>query len=68
MNRKLKIHNKFYLKENRYKKPKESFKFLIDKRIAIRTLQHIKKINELYKKGKIKIIADNGSILIFKFI
>ncbi len=43
-------------------------KFLIDKRIAIRTLQHIKKINELYKKGKIKIIADNGSILIFKFI
>lgn len=30
MNRKLKIHNKFYLKENRYKKPKESFKFLIN--------------------------------------
>ena len=30
MNRKLKIHNKFYLKENRYKKPKESFKFLFN--------------------------------------
>ena len=42
--------------------------FLIDKRIAIRTLQHIKKINQLYKNGKIKIIFDDGSVLIFKFI
>jgi hypothetical protein len=42
--------------------------FLIDKRIAIRTLQHIKKINQLYKNGKIKIIIDNGSVLIFKFL
>ena len=25
----LRLHDKFYLKENRYKKPKESFKFLV---------------------------------------
>jgi len=42
--------------------------FLIDKRIAIRTLEHIKKINQLYKNGKIKIITDDGSVLIFKFL
>jgi hypothetical protein len=42
--------------------------FLIDKRISIRTLQHIKKINQLYKNGKIKIIFDDGSVSIFKFI
>ena len=42
--------------------------FLIDKRIAIRTLEHIKKINQLYKNGKIEIITDDGSVLIFKFL
>ena len=32
-------------------------KFLIDKRIAIRTLQHIKKINELYSDDKISLVT-----------
>jgi hypothetical protein len=45
-----------------------NFGFLIDRRISIRTLQHIKKINQLYKKGRIQIIFDNGSVLIFKFV
>ena len=42
--------------------------FLIDKRIAIRTLQHIKEIIELSKSGKIKVINNDGSVLIFKFL
>lgn len=42
--------------------------FLIDKKHAARTIQHIKKINELYKTGKIKLINDNGSFLIFKIL
>ena len=45
-----------------------NFGFLIDRRISIRTLQHIKKINQLYKKGRMQIIFDDGSVLIFKFI
>ena len=42
--------------------------FLIDKKHAVRTIQHIRKINELYKTGKIKLIKDNGSFLIFKIL
>ena len=45
-----------------------NFGFLIDRRISIRTLQHIKKINQLYKKGRIQIIFDDGAVLIFKFV
>ena len=47
---------------------KSKIPFLTDKKHALRTMQHIKKINQLYQAGKIKIIKDDGSIMIFKII
>ncbi len=41
---------------------------LYDRKVAIRTIQHIKKIRDLYNAGKIRFIKDDGEVLIFKIL
>ena len=38
-----------------------------DKKNAIRTLNYITKINDMIKFGKIRLIKDDGSAIVFKF-
>ena len=39
---------------------------LIDKKIAIRTIQHLQKIKELFNANKIRLIKDDGVAVIFE--
>ena len=39
---------------------------LYDRKVAIRTIQHIQKIRDLYKAGRIRLIKDDGLASIFK--
>ncbi len=41
---------------------------LYDRKVAIRTIQHIKKIRDLYNADKIRFIKDDGEVLIFKIL
>ena len=40
--------------------------YLLDRKISIRTIQHIKKINQLIKTDKAKVIKKDNSIIILE--
>ena len=41
---------------------------LYDRKVAIRTIQHINKIRDLNNSGKLKIIKEDSEVLIFRIL
>lgn len=61
-------HSGYATRTLKYLKHQSKTASLYDRKVAIRTIQHINKIRDLYNSNKLKIIKEDREVLIFKIL